>query len=290
MWDTDSVTESRAVEAQSRKATIQPGFLTYQEDNIFPLGPHLPWWKRTEKPAGCSPWALGLDTPAAEQHRKQHPPYRGFVSQSSFAARRILNGRFPFPPSPSRTRQTQRTRAPGTTSRTWPPSCPSCLGSRTTGWNCTIKTGTPPPPTHPTHPRATFRLRCEDAQTYSCSRHMRAHTEAHGDNGLLKGYTRVNFCKGFAHAAPRLHRCAPSDPILYLFTTTAGRNGERRLFYGIFSQKDNWNVRTGARHVCDWFLNELEKKRKQNYEKLISGKEEKKVLILFCRGKKRRHV
>lgn len=32
---------------------------------------------------------------------------------------------------------------------------------------------------------------------------------------------------------------------------------ERRLFYDIFSQKDYWEVRTGARHVCDWFLNEL---------------------------------
>lgn len=27
-----------------------------------PWVPHLPWWKRTEKLAGCSPWALGLDT------------------------------------------------------------------------------------------------------------------------------------------------------------------------------------------------------------------------------------
>lgn len=142
----------------------------------------------------------------------------------------------------SRTRPTQRTRAPGTASRTWPPSCPSCLGSRRTGWNCTIRTGTPPRPTHPTRPRATFRLRCEDATDVQLlTDNTHAHAEARGDDELLlKGYThtRVNFLqKVFAHAAPRLHRCAPSDPILYLFTTATGRRGERRLFYDIFSQK-----------------------------------------------------
>lgn len=35
--------ESRAVKAQSQKATIQPGFLTYQEGTIFPpWGPTCP--------------------------------------------------------------------------------------------------------------------------------------------------------------------------------------------------------------------------------------------------------
>lgn len=155
--------ESRAVKAQSQKATIQPGFLTYQEGTIFPPGAPLALVKEDRKACWMQPLSTGFRHPCCRASQETAPPYGGFVSQSSFAARRILHGHFPFPPSPSRTSQTQRTRAPGTASRTWPPSCPSCLGSRRTGWNCTIRTGTPPPPTHPTHPRATFRLRCEDA-------------------------------------------------------------------------------------------------------------------------------
>lgn len=145
-------------------------------------GPRLPptFVKETERVLPFNTPGLDhLDSRAFKAPLATSPPCGGFVSHSPLATCYVLNGHFPFPPS-SRTSQTQRTRAPGTASRTWPPSCPSCLGSRRTGWNCTIRTGTPPPPTHPTPLRGTFRLRCEEAQPLSDTRR---HHEP------LKGYT-----------------------------------------------------------------------------------------------------
>lgn len=136
-------------------------------------GPRLPpaFVKETENQGGKSssfqhPWSWASRLKSLQSITGNIPPCGGFVSHSPLATCYVLYAHFPFPP-PSRTSQTQRTRAPGTASRTWPPSCPSCLGSRRTGWNCTIRTGTPPPPTHPTPPRGTFRLRCEEAQPLS---------------------------------------------------------------------------------------------------------------------------
>lgn len=95
--------------------------------------------------------------------------------------------------SSARTSQPQRARAPGTASRTWPRSCPSCLGSRRSAWSCTIRTGTPPPPTRRTRPRATSRLKCEDARGAKLSLtwiHADTHTHAHAKTQASEAHCR----------------------------------------------------------------------------------------------------
>lgn len=72
---------SRAVKSQSRKATLQPGFLAYQGANMFQHGfPMKEDKKKCCLDAALEHWVL--DTPAAEYHRKQPPLMELFVSQS----------------------------------------------------------------------------------------------------------------------------------------------------------------------------------------------------------------
>lgn len=158
----------------------------------------------------------------------------------SFAAYFALYGHFPLSSFSIRTSQPQRTRAPGTASRPWPPSCPSCLGIRRTGWSCTIRTGTPPLLTHRTRPREISRLKCEDTQTYT---HSLEYTHAHAE--IQRHTEMVNFWK----AIHKWFSAKISHTLLLVSTNVLRRipyciclllqwtDMERRLFYSIFSQR-----------------------------------------------------
>lgn len=199
----------------------------------------------------------------------------------------------------SRTRPTQRTRAPGTASRTWPPSCPSCLGSRRTGWNCTIRTGTPPRPTHPTRPRATFRLRCEDAtdvQLLTDNTHVRALTPRHAatTNSFQKATHEWIFCKRFSHTplpvstgALRQIRyciCLPpqqADAEKGDCSTIYFRKKKKRLL----KRKNRGSTRLGLIFKMNFKRRNKTKVRKN----LFPGKKrKKKCLDFFSAGEKKR--
>lgn len=198
---------------------------------------------------------------------------------------------WPFSLSPFciRTNQTQRTRAHGTASRPWPPSCPSCLGSRRTGWSCTIRTGTPLLLTHRTRLRETSRLKCEDTQTYTPSfeyTHAHAEIKRHTEIENLWNAIRKWFSAKISHT-----HCSSSPPMCSVGSHTvfvyccSGQTwiGDCSTLY---FRNDYWKVRTGAWHIRDWwkFLNELQKKK--NLWKAYFW-EKKNVLILFWRKKKK---
>lgn len=178
---------------------------------------------------------------------------------------------WPFYLSPFsiRTSQPQRTKAPGTASRPWHQSCPLCLGSRRTGWSCTIRTGTHPLLTHLTHPRGIFRLKCEVKQTYT---HSLEYTHAHAK---IQRHTEMNFWKAIHKwfSAKISHTLLPVSTnvlcrIPYIFVYCGSGQTWKGDCSTLYFRKDYWKVRTGARNVCDWwkFFNELKKK----YENLIS--------------------
>lgn len=152
----------------------------------------------------------------------------------------------------TRTSPPQRTRAPGTASRPWPPSCPLYPGSRRTEWSCTIRTGTRPPPTHPIRLRETSRLKCEDADDTHSNTNMLTsrHRGTQRDWTSAKLYISDFPRRSHTHTAPRLLQCALLDPILYLFTAAEDRHEKKTVLLYIF-RKDYWK-RTGAWHVWDW--------------------------------------
>lgn len=179
-----------------------------------------------------------------------------------------LHVSLPLLSSSIRTSQPQRSRAPGTASRLWPPSCPSCLGSRKTGWSCTIRTGIPPLLTHLTRPRETSRLKCEDTQTYPHSlKYTHAHAEMQMHTEILNFWkailirtwvqTRTHTCKDLTYTAPCFLQCALSDPILYLFTAAADRHGKKTVLLYIFAKtvlkrKNRGLTRLRLRKIFKW--------------------------------------
>lgn len=152
-----------------------------------------------------------------------------------------------------RTSQPRRTRAPGTASRPWPPSCPSCLGSRRTGWSCTIRTGTPPPLTHPTRPRETSRLKCEDTQTYT---HSPEHTHAHAGYRRTQSYWTSEklyispWFSAHTHCSPSPAMCSVGSHTVLVYRCS-GQTWKEDCST-LYFHKDYWKERTGAWHVCDW--------------------------------------
>lgn len=60
-----------------------------------------------------------------------------------------------------RTNPPQTTSDPGTALRPWSPSSHVAAANTRTGWSYSVKPGTHPPPSHPTHPKETSRLKCE---------------------------------------------------------------------------------------------------------------------------------
>lgn len=192
---------------------------------------------------------------------------------------------FYLSPFSTRTSPPQRTKAPGTASRTWHQSCLLCLGNRRTGWSCTIRTGTHPLLTHLTHPRGIFRLKCEVTQT--CT-HSLEYTHAHVE---MQRHTEMNFWqaihKWFTATISHTLLSVSTNVLCripYIFVYCWSGQTWKGDCSTLYFHKDYWKVGTGAWHVCDWrkFFNEL--KKKKIYENLIS--EIKNVLILFWRKKK----
>lgn len=60
-----------------------------------------------------------------------------------------------------RTNPPQTTSNLGTALRPWSPSSLAAAVNTRTGWSYSVKPGTLPPPSRPTHPKETSRLKCE---------------------------------------------------------------------------------------------------------------------------------
>lgn len=149
-----------------------------------------------------------------------------------------------------RTSQPRRTRAPGTASKPWPPSCLLCLGSRRTGWSCTIRTGTRPLLTRPTRPRETSRLKCEDAHTHTQSpwKHTLRFRRTHWTSKKIFISTFfLFFGKDITHSSQSPAMCSVGYHTVFVYC--CGGQTRKEDCSTLYFRKDYWNERTEARHV-----------------------------------------